>query len=762
MTTRRALLQAALLLPALGWRSAARAQGAPLVFLGDRDLPPYEFLEAGVPRGANVELAHAIGRVLGRTVEVRLMDWAEAQRRLLAGEGDALTMLGRSEQREAQFDFSLPTMPAPFAFFVRADQESLFAARSRFGGVRVAVTQGGLAAELLAASHPEAEQVEVANLNEGIDRLRLGTADALVGNSWTVRNLLVQRGITGIGELPPFVRRRGNMAVRKGDAATLGQIDRAVAVLKASGEFDAILDRWSGTAAYLVPDWVVRTTLATGATAAFALAGLGWQALRLRARSARLLREVEERQRAEAALAASQERLALASAAAGLGVWDVDTRTRTGIVNREFRALYGLPPGEGPLPHAEWLACIHPEDRPRQEAIAEELIRTGGAYEAEYRIVRRDTGEVRWVAARGSAVGGHDGGAMRIIGISQDITLRRQEEERQMLLAREVDHRARNVLAVVQSVVRLTRSENPKDFAAAVEGRVAALARAHSLLSRDRWTGADLEEVVREEFAAYRDGAAPEISGPRLRLDAASVQPLSMVVHELVTNAAKYGALSLPGGRVRVGWRLSPDGDRLLIDWRERGGPPLPGPPPRRGFGTALIAATVRGQLGGHFEHHWEPEGLRYAFDLPAATALAVAGGRAEAPAAAEPVAEPPGAALYGRRVLLVEDEPLVALSLKEALQDAGCTVRGPAATLAEAERLAHEEGLDAAVMDVNLPGGRSLALGARLAALGVPVVYVTGLDELPGGAGAVVLRKPVDREALLAALGRGIGTVAA
>jgi ABC-type amino acid transport substrate-binding protein len=157
VTPRRALLQAAPLLPALGWRGAARAQGAPLVFLGDRDLPPYEFLDGEVPRGANVELAQAIGRVLGRRVEVRLMGWAEAQRRLLAGEGDALTMLGRSEQREAQFDFSLPTMPAPFAFFVPADQERLFVARSRFGGVRVAVTQGGLAAELLAASHPEAE-----------------------------------------------------------------------------------------------------------------------------------------------------------------------------------------------------------------------------------------------------------------------------------------------------------------------------------------------------------------------------------------------------------------------------------------------------------------------------------------------------------------------------------------------------------------------------------------------------------------------------
>lgn len=317
-----------------------------------------------------------------------------------------------------------------------------------------------------------------------------------------------------------------------------------------------------------------------------------------------------------------------------------------------------------------------------------------------------------------------------------------------MLLAREVDHRARNVLAVVQSVVRLTRSENPKDFAAAVEGRVAALARAHSLLSRDRWTGAELEEVVREEFAAYRDAAAPALSGPSLRLDAAAVQPLSMVVHELVTNAAKYGALSLAGGRVRMVWRLAPgeEGERLLIEWEERGGPPVAGAPARRGFGSALIGATVRSQLGGRIELDWAADGLRCTIDLPAQGTLAAQQGETQ------------GAALYGRRVLLVEDEPLVALMLQQVLQDAGCTVRGPASTLVEAERLAREDGLDAAVLDVNLPGGPSMPLGARLAALGVPVVYVTGLEGVPGREGAVVLRKPVRPEALVAALLAALG----
>lgn len=741
MIRRRAVLQAALALPALG--VPARAQGAPLVFLGDRALPPYEFVEGGMARGANVELAQAIGHVLGRPVEVRLLDWDEAQRRLLGGEGHALTMLGRSTQRDEHYGFSQPTMPALFAFFVREDQERAFVGRNRFAGVRIGITRGGLAGELVAASHPDAERVEVANLPDGIDRLRLGTVDALAGNAWAIRHLLAQRRIAGVSELPPFARRSGNIAVREDDVALLAEIDRALSVLKASGEFDAILDRWSGRGAYLVPDWVVRVSLAAGAAAVVALAGLGWQAMRL-------LREVQERKRAEAALAASQERLALASAAAGVGVFDVDAHSRSGIVNGEFRTQYGLPPGDGPVPLAQWLDCVHPEDRPRVAAIAEEAFSEGGHYRAEYRILRQDTGEERWVAARGSAVAAPGGGVARIVGISQDITERRREEERQMLLAREVDHRARNVLAVVQSVVRLTRSEDPKDFVAAVEGRVAALARAHSLLSRDRWTGAALDELVREEFAAYRDAQAPELSGPALRLEAGAVQPLSMVLHELVTNAAKYGALSRPGGRVRMGWRLVPaeDGERLVIEWEERGGPQVAGEPARRGFGSALIGATVRGQLGGRFETGWEPDGLRCMIDLPAQGTLA---------------AQPGGlqeSALYGRRVLLVEDEPLVALLLQEMLQDAGCTVRGPASTLADAERLAGEEGLDAAVLDVNLPGGPTMPLGARLAARGVPVVYVTGLEGVPGMKGAVVLRKPVRPEMLLAALGQAMRPV--
>jgi PAS domain S-box-containing protein len=328
--------------------------------------------------------------------------------------------------------------------------------------------------------------------------------------------------------------------------------------------------------------------------------------------------DIHDLRTTEAALAASEERLARASAAARLGVWEVDPAARLGMVNAEYRALYGLPPGDAPLAHDEWLARIHPDDRARMAEASALIHRDGGEYREEYRILRADTGELRWLAAHGSAVDS-PGRPRRIVGICFDVTERREEQERQMLLAREVDHRAKNVLAVVVSILKLTRADTAASFAETVQGRVAALARAHTLLSRERWTGSSLHDVVAEELAAYHGAARVAIGGPPVRLPAGAVQPVSMVLHELATNAAKYGALSLAGGHLSVTWRTAgAPSASLCIDWLERGGPPIAGPPRHRGFGTTLIDATVRGQLRGSLERHWDDAGLRCTITLPA------------------------------------------------------------------------------------------------------------------------------------------------
>lgn len=475
--------------------------------------------------------------------------------------------------------------------------------------------------------------------------------------------------------------------------------------------------------------------------------------------------DITARRRTEAALAASEERLAMASAAAKMGVWDLDIGAGRTVLNSEYCRLYGLPDSQRECTPEDWLASLHPEDRDRVEAAVRAAIATSDDYEDEFRIIRRDDGKVRWIAARGRLVR-RPGRPARFVGVNYDITDRRAEQERQALLTREVDHRARNVLAVVRSIVKLTRAEDPKRFAAAVEGRVAALARAHTLLSRGGWTGASLAEIVGEEVAAYGGTDRVALDGPELRLAPDAVQPVSMILHELATNAAKHGALSQSGGRVEVSWRLR-DG-QLELTWTERGGPPLVAPPQRRGFGSTVVEATAQGQLSGTAAFHWDAAGLRCEVSLPAERILALRGAEERAPREPEPAADTGGAAaasLHGRRVLVVEDEPLVALETTAALTELGCIAIGPAATLEEGLRLAaaEREQLDAAVLDVNLGGRASFPIADLLATAGVPVIHVTGYGSLAPGRAAgrapPLLTKPLGDGELAAALRRAIGS---
>jgi two-component sensor histidine kinase len=216
-------------------------------------------------------------------------------------------------------------------------------------------------------------------------------------------------------------------------------------------------------------------------------------------------------------------------------------------------------------------------------------------------------------------------------------------EARKTLLMREVDHRAKNVLAVVQSVIRLTPRDKPEVFATAVEARVAALARTHSLLAEGGWYGADLRAVAERALAPYMsmpNSGSVSLDGPSIPLVPAAVQPIAMVLHELATNAARYGGLSVPCGAVTLAWRV--DGNegnyRLHMCWAEMDGAPVPGTPTRQGFGTRLIDASVRGQLGGSVTRRWETSGLVCDISIP--LTRAVAAGNEEA--ATEPGADFP------------------------------------------------------------------------------------------------------------------------
>ncbi len=322
----------------------------------------------------------------------------------------------------------------------------------------------------------------------------------------------------------------------------------------------------------------------------------------------------------------TEERLRSALDGAGVGTWGLDLRSGVGVWSARMAEMHGVAAGAVPT-HAEWLARIHPEDRPAMHgALAAALAGEAPHYEAAYRYSRPD-GAVPWVWVRG-AVAARDpgtGAALSIAGVSRDDTERGEAEARRDLLAREVDHRAKNALAVVQSVLRLTKADDPRGYARAVEGRIAALARAHNLLARNTWAGASLRAILAQELAPYlagNDGAAPRgralLDGLPVTLAPAAAQPLSMALHELATNAAKYGALSVPEGRVVVAWWVEPAGGALRLRWTERGGPGVAGRPARRGFGSRVLEGTVRSQLGGLTRTLWEPEGLVCEMHLPA------------------------------------------------------------------------------------------------------------------------------------------------
>jgi PAS domain S-box-containing protein len=205
------------------------------------------------------------------------------------------------------------------------------------------------------------------------------------------------------------------------------------------------------------------------------------------------------------------------------------------------------------------------------------------------------------------------GEVIGVVGVSTDISAAREAEQREKLLSRELDHRAKNLLAVVQSVVSLTRAGTLPEFKAAIEGRIQALGRAHSMLAASRWEGADLERVLVEELAPYCGNleGAVTLTGPPLLLKPAAAQSLALVIHELATNAAKYGALSVAAGELEVQWDVA-EGALLVLRWEERGGPPVTPRTQgsRRGFGSRLIHGSIERQLGGKLGLDWAPGGL--------------------------------------------------------------------------------------------------------------------------------------------------------
>jgi PAS domain S-box-containing protein len=326
------------------------------------------------------------------------------------------------------------------------------------------------------------------------------------------------------------------------------------------------------------------------------------------------LQDITARKRAEIERDEGAQRLALAIDAGRMAVWQVDQR---GISpSPELNRIMGF--AEDARPTLEEINALYlPGEQDRLRQAAQDALTTGDRrLEIEYR-VRRVDGSLRWLLARAEILVDAKGAPRSAIGVVMDVTERKDAEERLRLLAREVDHRANNLLTVVLSTVQLSQAPTVQALKEVLSGRIAALGRAHQLLSEARWEGADLRRLVVEELLAFSLGEAARVTieGPDVALSPAAAQALAMALHELATNAAKYGSLSKPEGRVAVSWTRT-GGGPLKLKWAESGGPVV-ATPSRRGLGTVMLARALSGPLGGATHLDWRPQGLVCGLELP-------------------------------------------------------------------------------------------------------------------------------------------------
>jgi len=335
---------------------------------------------------------------------------------------------------------------------------------------------------------------------------------------------------------------------------------------------------------------------------------------------AKVAREIGERKRIDVALKESEVRLQQTLRAGQMVAfaWDPGTglsrrsENASDILGLEARAAtHGL--------GKDFLTRLHPDDRKCFFAQIKGLCPERPSYSASFRFIRPDGREV-WLEENGKAEFDAAGRYVRIKGLTCDITEHKRAQEQQRLLARELDHRVKIVLASVGAVAQRTRegSGSIDEFLQGFDGRIQSMANAHGLLSRSRWQGVSLNELVDNELApCVRTGGA-SVAGPDILVSAQAAQPIAIVLHELVTNASKYGALSAQRGHITVRWRCQQNdiGEALLIEWIETGGPTVIAPT-QAGYGTRCIRSLIPYELGGAVDLVFDPEGLRCRIEVP-------------------------------------------------------------------------------------------------------------------------------------------------
>lgn len=329
------------------------------------------------------------------------------------------------------------------------------------------------------------------------------------------------------------------------------------------------------------------------------------------------------RAKADMAMRASEQRLNFALEAGRMGAWEWNIATGQVTWSPSLERIHGL---QGPFggTFEDFKADIHPGDIDRVMAAIQRALETHEPYGITYRI-RRPDGGVCWLQSTGGVFLGPAGKPERLTGVCMDVTERKSREEQVQLLMHEVNHRSKNMLSLVQAVARQTSYSDPSDFLQRFSNRVGALAASQDLLVQSAWRGVDIRQLVLSQLAHFGDliGNRIRVDGPEVRLTAAAAQNLGMALHELGTNAGKYGALSDGKGEVHISWGLRGEGtaQRLEMRWVERGGPQV-SPPVRRGFGSTVIEAMVRRGLDADVTLSFAPGGIDWQIDCPAEKVL--------------------------------------------------------------------------------------------------------------------------------------------
>jgi PAS domain S-box-containing protein len=335
------------------------------------------------------------------------------------------------------------------------------------------------------------------------------------------------------------------------------------------------------------------------------------------------MRSAIVRRQTERALHDGKDRLQLALDAALLGWWEYDPRR--GVVAWDARSQEILDIAQDEAPFEEFFKRVHPDDREGYVSARKAALDPVNPkpFAHVFRILKRD-GKVRWVESHGLAYfqgTESDRHLVSFVGALQDITERKGQEDREHLLIREVNHRAKNMLSVVAAVARQTAARNPEDFDESFSERLQALSANQDLLIQNEWHGVDVEDLVRAQLSHFGSliGSRIAVRGPKMRLTPASAQAIGLALHELATNAGKYGALSTDAGRVDVHWES--DSQTFTMSWTEQGGPPVIAPD-RFGFGTVVMEAVAERSLGGNVSLDYARSGLIWRLACPARNAL--------------------------------------------------------------------------------------------------------------------------------------------